>query len=118
MVRTPLLVSIVLVNFANLEPICCNDKTLFLVVLRTLNFLARKVFLVVRLRLNVPIFYFKNKLAHILFDHKNLGNPAVYGGLVKIGDVWVPFERVAIACKNNDFGLEPRETALIAPRKG
>ena len=49
-------------------------------------------------------FIFSGKIlcAYILFDYGNFGNAALDGCLVEVGNAWIPVERVAIACKNND----------------
>jgi len=72
--------------------------------------------LVLFLRLNA-IFILQNVHTYILLDYGDVGYPPLDRGLVEVGDVGIPFERVAVACKNNDFGLEPREAALDSAAK-
>ena len=53
----------------------------------------------------------------MLFDDGNFSHAPLDRGLVEFADSGAPFVRVPIACKSNDFGLEPRETALDSSAK-
>jgi len=56
--------------------------------------------------------YITDCIGRILFDDCNFGNASLYCGFVELGDVRVPVEWVPIACKNNDFRLDPDEAAF------
>jgi len=69
------------------------------------------------IKLESHVFIGKTTKAYILFNYGNFSYTPFYGGLVEVGAVGVPLKWVAITRNNNDFGLEPRETALDSASK-